>query len=149
MYPLPSNGEIEMATPALSKKQLSVIDEIFTGDIDTETVLAKHNVTRRLFNKWLGDEIFRAEFTRRIDWLNLQSQVMVARYASLAAAKLVSLTDSENQETKRKACLDIISLPRLADQKQKVSSGNDLEQPEALHPDTASILLEALANQKK
>jgi hypothetical protein len=138
-----------MTTPALSKKQLSVIDNIFTGDIDTEAVLAKHSVTRRLFNKWLGDENFRAEFTRRIDWLNLQSQVMIARYASLAAAKLVSLTDSENQETKRKACLDIISLPRLAAGQQNASPDSNIEQTETLHPDTASILLEALAKPKK
>ena len=137
-----------MATPALSKKQLSVIDDFFSGDIDTEAVLEKHNITRRLFNKWLGDENFRAEFTRRIDWLNLQSQVMIARYASLAAAKLVSLTDSENQETRRKACLDIISLPRLTAQKQSVSPDSDIEPAEVLHPDTASKLLEALAQQK-
>jgi hypothetical protein len=134
---------------AVTRKQLAVIDDIFTGNIDTEAVLEKHNVTRKLFNKWLGDENFRAEFTRRIDWLNLQSQVMIARYASLAAAKLVSLTDSENQETKRKACLDIISLPRLTDQKQKVSPDSEIESAETLHPDTASILLEALAQQKK
>jgi len=138
-----------MTTPALTKKQLSVIDGIFAGDIETEDILAKHSVTRRLFNKWLGDENFRAEFARRIDWLNLQSQVMIARYASLAAAKLVSLTDSQNQETKRKACLDIISLPRLADQKQKISPDSNVEPAEILNPDTASILLEALAQQKK
>jgi hypothetical protein len=138
-----------MSQSTLSKKQLSLIDDIFAGDIDTEAILAKHSVTRRLFNKWLGDENFKDEFTRRIDWLNLQSQIMIARYASLAAAKLVSLTDSENQETKRKACIDIISLPRLTDQKQKVSPDSDIEPAEILHPDTASILLEALANPKK
>jgi len=137
-----------MRQSTLTKKQLSVIDEMFAGDMDTEAVLAKYNVTRRLYNKWLGDENFRAEFTRRIDWLNLQSQVMIARYASLAAAKLVSLTDSENQETRRKACLDIISLPRLTAQKQSVSPDSDIEPAEVLHPDTASKLLEALAQQK-
>jgi 3-deoxy-D-manno-octulosonic-acid transferase len=137
-----------MSQSTLSKKQLSLIDDIFAGDIDTEAILAKHKITHRLFNKWLGDENFRAEFTRRIDWLNLQSQVMIARYTSLAAAKLVSLTDSQNQETKRKACLDIISLPRLTDQKQNMSPDNNIEPAETLHPDTASILLKALAQQK-
>lgn len=138
-----------MSKSALSKKQLSVIDDIFTGNVDTEAILEKNNITRRLFNKWLGDDNFRAEFERRIDWLNLQSQVMVARYASLAAAKLVSLTDSENQETKRKACLDIISLPRSNDREKSVSTDNDTEQADTLNPDIASKLLEALAQQKK
>jgi hypothetical protein len=137
-----------MSQSTLSKKQLSLIDDIFTGDTDTEAILAKHKITRRLFNKWLGDENFRAEFTRRIDWLNLQSQVMIARYASLAAAKLVSLTDSQNAETKRKACLDIISLPRLDAGQQNASPDSGIEQTEILNPETATILLEALAQKK-
>jgi len=133
---------------ALTKKQLSVIDEMFAGEMDVEAILERHNVTRRLYNKWLGDENFKAEFTRRIDWLNLQSQALIARYASLAAAKLVALTDSEKEEVRRKACLDIISLPRLTAQKQTVSPDSDIEPAEILHPETASRLLEALAQQK-
>lgn len=121
---------------------------MFTGEMDTEAILTKHNVARKLYNKWLGDENFKAEFTRRIEWLNLHSQAMIARYASLAAARLVALTDSENQETRRKACLDIISLPRINAHKQTATAESNIESIESLHPDTASRLLEALAQQK-
>ena len=136
-----------MNRPGLSGKQLSVIDDMFAGDIDTEAVLTKHNVTHRIFNKWLDDENFRAEFTRRIDWLNLQSRVMIARCASLAAAKLVSLTDSQNQETKRKACLDIISLLQAKDNQPDISKSEDSENAEIISPETASKLLEILASE--
>jgi hypothetical protein len=141
-----------MRQSSLTKKQLAVIDEMFAGEsryIGIEAILEKHSVTRRLYNKWLGDESFKAEFTRRIEWLNLQSQALIARYASLAAAKLVALTDSEKEEMRRKACLDIISLPRLIEKNQtgKTADG-DTEPIENLHPDTASRLLEALAQEK-
>ena len=136
-----------MRRSSLSKKQLAVIDEMFTGELDTDAILAKHNVTRRQYDKWLSDENFKSEFTHRIEWLNLQSQALIARYASLAAAKLVALTDSEKEETRRKACLDIISLPRLAAQKQTAPADSDIEPVENLHPDTASRLLEALAKE--
>ena len=138
-----------MTQPTLSRKQLSVIDEMFAGEMDIDSVLEKQNVTRRLYNKWLGDDNFKLEFTRRIEWLNLQSQALIARYASLAAAKLVALTDSENQETRRKACLDIISLPRVNAQKQgDTARAGNIEPAENLHPETAARLLEALAQEK-
>jgi hypothetical protein len=136
-----------MAKP-ITKKQLAVIDEMFAGEMDIDSVLEKHNVTRRLYNKWLGDKNFKAEFTKRIEWLNLHSQALIARYASLAAAKLVALTDSEKEETRRKACLDIISLPRLTEQKQPVTADSNIQPVENLHPETASRLLEALTQGK-
>ena len=138
-----------MAQPKLSRKQLTVIDEMFAGEMDLDAVLAKHNVTRKLYDKWLGDDNFKARFTRRIEWLNLQSQALIARYASLAAAKLVALTDSEKEETRRKACLDVISLPRLTAQKQASSAADDgIEPAESISPQTASMLLEVLAGEK-
>jgi len=135
-----------MRQSTLTKKQLAVIDEMFAGETDIDAILAKHHVTRSQYNKWLGDENFKAEFTRRIEWLNLQSQALIARYASLAAAKLVALTDSEKEETRRKACLDIISLPRLTAQKQgDAARDDDIAPAENLHPEIASRLLEVLA----
>jgi hypothetical protein len=62
----------------------------------------------------------------------------------VAAAKLVQLTESENQETSRKACLDVINYLR-----QKAEPVPD-DQPEAeklpdLPPELASRLLAVLA----
>jgi hypothetical protein len=138
--------ETKMPPHRLTSKQLAVIDEMFAGETDIDAVLTRHNVSRRQHNKWLADENFKAEFTRRIEWLNLQSQAMIARYASLAAAKLVALTDCEKEDVRRKACLDIISLPKLSEKNASLECADgDITPPETLHPETVSRLLEVLA----
>ena len=136
----------------LKKRQLAVIDDMFSGELDEQSVLAKHKVSRDVYNKWLADADFAEEFDRRIASAHRQSELIIARYAPLAAAKLVQLTESENQETARKACLDIISFPKIAAKeaerpdKTKKDSGNPAEQlPEA----TVSKLLAALAKEKE
>ena len=95
-------------TEKLTPRQLAVIDGLFAGD-DEQAILDKYRVSRRLYNKWLADSNFTGEFDRRIDRAFRQSSILIARYAPLAAAKLVQLTDSKNPETARKACLDILS----------------------------------------
>jgi hypothetical protein len=92
----------------LSRKQLAVIDDLFAGELDEQAVLDKHSVSRSLFKRWLADPRFTELFNERISSAYRQSEMILARYAPLAAAKLVQLTESENQETARKACLDII-----------------------------------------
>ena len=96
-------------TEKLKPRQFAVIDELFNGD-DEQAVLDKYKVSRKLYNKWLADSNFTGEFDRRIDAAYRQSAVLIARYAPLAAAKLVQLTESDKEETARRACLDIISM---------------------------------------
>ncbi len=139
-------------TKKLRKRQLAVIDDMFSGELDEQSVLAKHKVSRDVYNKWLADGDFVEEFDRRIASAHRQSGLIIARYAPLAAAKLVQLTESENQETARKACLDIISLPKIAAQKTEQSdkTKRDSENPaEQLSDETASRLLAALAKEKE
>lgn len=135
----------------LSKKQLAVIDDMFAGELDEQAVLDKHKISRSTYNRWQGDELFVDEFNRRITSAHRQSVALIARYASLAAAKLVQLTESENQETARKACLDILSLPSLAakktEQPTEPQSSPD-KQTQQLLPQTASRLLAALAQEE-
>lgn len=133
----------------LNKKQLSVIDDLFASQADEPAIFNKHKVSRHTFNKWLVDENFKAEFIRRIEWLNLQSQALIARYASLAAAKLVGLTESENQETRRKACLDIISLPKQNTIKPATNSTQENSPYQRLNPQTAGKIMEILANENE
>lgn len=136
----------------LTKRQLAVIDDLFAGDFSEQQVLDKHKVSKNLYNKWLSDGTFADDFDRRIDWLNRQSQALIARYAPLAAAKLVQLTESQSQETARKACLDIISLPKLSEKTERPTgqqSSPDRQQPYPLTPETASRLLAALAQAER
>jgi hypothetical protein len=91
------------------RRKIALIEDLFDGELDESAALAKHGISRKLYNKWLADVQFRDLFEERIARAYRQSEIILARYAPLAAAKLVQLTESENQETARKACLDIIS----------------------------------------
>jgi len=139
----------------LSKRQLAVIEDLFDGEIEEQAVLDKYRVSRRLYNKWLADSNFAGEFDRRIDAAYRQSAVLIARYAPLAAAKLVQLTDSKNQETARKACLDIISMHASREARDDGRGTKDETEPAESPPQselsdqTASQLLATLAEEKQ
>ena len=146
----------------LTKRQLAVIDDMLDGELDEQSVLANHKVSRSTYDRWLADDSFAEQFSRRIASAYRQSELIIARYAPLAAAKLVQLTESDGQETARKACLDVISFPRLAPQSFDhaqdrapraldrfiAGSGPGAEGPPELSEQTASRLLAALAEEQ-
>ena len=135
----------------LSQRQLTVLDDLFNSDLDEQAVLDKHKVRRNTYDRWLEDKFFTERFKQYVNGLKRRSELLMAKYSCLAAAKLVELTASGKDETARKACLDIISLPKVGAQKTegpdktKKDSENPAEQlPEA----TVSRLLAALAEEK-
>jgi len=138
----------------LTKRQVGVIDDLFGAELDERAILEKHKVSRNVYNKWLADERFKAEIARRVTSARLQSEALIARYSLSAAARLVQLIESEKEETSRRACLDIISLPNTKacppGRHGKVQKGDfkALEQAKALPPRIASKLLAALAEEK-
>jgi hypothetical protein len=133
----------------LSRKQLAVIDDLFAGELDEQAILNKYKIKRSTYNQWLANENFEAELTRRIKTTKLMSEVLIAKFSVVAAAKLVQLTESEKEETARKACLDIISLPHLDDKRdQSEETDDDREELPELSDETASRLLAALAEDK-
>jgi len=135
----------------LTKRQLAVIEDLFAGELDEQAVLDKHKVSRNLYNRWLKDADFAGEFDQRIEGAFRQSAALIARYAPLAAAKLVQLTESDKEETARKACLDIISMPWLSAAKKPLapSGPGPAESPpqSELSDQTASRLLAAMAEE--
>ncbi len=135
----------------MSKRQLEVIDDLFAGNMDEAEVLEKHSVSNRLYSKWLRDEVFSGELRFRIESGQRQSELIIARYAPAAAAKLVALTESGKEETARKACLDIISLPVSFGQpeRQDVPEKNGLNSEAGLSPALAGKLLAALAKEEQ
>lgn len=138
----------------LSKRQLAVIEDLFNGELDEQAVLDKYKVGRKLYNKWLADETFVEQFDQRIAGAYRQSTLLIARYAPLAAAKLVQLTESEKEETARKACLDIISMHAPTDRLAVAPAvlvdnpASATSNPPDLSPETASRLLDILAEEK-
>jgi len=145
----------------LTKRQLAVIEDLFNGELDEQAVLDKYNVSRNLYNKWQSDDNFAEQFDRRIASGYRQSAVLIARYAPLAAAKLIQLTESDKAETARKACMDIISMPIFAGNPQsrggpgstelaevRTAPAADTQLPQQLTEQTAGRLLAVLAEEK-
>jgi hypothetical protein len=136
----------------LTARQRDVIEDLFDERMLEQDVLDKYNVGRNLFNKWLLDETFAEQLDKRIAASYRSSEIYIARYAPLAAAKLVQLTDSAKVETARRACLDIISMQSAGENPTVTPAAgnqNQVENPLPFSPDTAGKLLAVLAEQKQ
>jgi len=95
----------------LGKRQLAVITDIFENALTEADALEKNRVTKWLYKKWLDNPFFLAEFDARFDQALRRSKFLIAHCLPLAVQRLVQLIVSEKDETARKACLDLISLP--------------------------------------
>jgi len=135
----------------LSQRQLAVLDDLFNSELDEQGVLDKYNVRRGTYERWLADNLFAERFKQYLNGLKRRSELLMARYGCLAAAKLVELTASEKEETARRACLDIMTMPKKISEKtppadtSKFSESKDVPQ---LSPEKAGRLLAALAEEK-
>ena len=118
---------------------------MFAGELDEREVFEKHRINKRVYDKWLTEENFAGEFDRRIKSAHRQGELIIARFANVAAVKLVALTESANPETARKACLDVINYLRQNNQPSPAEQASEAEQPPDLPPELASRLLAALA----
>ena len=135
----------------LSAKQLTVIEDLFEGEQE-QTILEKHNLSRKLYNKWLADETFNDQLDWRVAWEYRRSEFILARKAREAVSDLVGLTKSKQPETARKACLDIITMRanRLAG--TPTTPGDNPTPPSEsppLPPETAGKILAVLAEEKR
>jgi hypothetical protein len=131
----------------LNPKQLAVLDDLFNSDLDEQGVLDKHGVRRSTYENWLANELFAGRFNRYVDNVRRRSELLIAKYRCLAAAKLVELTASEKGETARKACLDIISQPKIKTETEVPEKDSD-KQAEQLTGAQASRILAVLAEEK-
>jgi len=135
----------------LSARQLAVIDELFDGEQSEQDVLAKCKVSRKLYGRWLADEIFTAELDRRMAEAYRRSALLIARHAPTAADRLLELTKCKKEETARKACLDIISMPNAGSPggPGPATDSTSPTDPPHLSPETAGKLLAVLAAEKE
>lgn len=133
----------------LTKRQLAVIHDLFADELDEQAVLQKHRVSAKLYDKWQGEDAFIERIERRIVAGHRQGAVLIARYAPVAATKLVELTQCEKEETARKACVDIISMQPRPTTPPKSQSPDIPERPPQLTNQLATRLLAALAEEKQ
>jgi hypothetical protein len=136
---------------SLSAKQFAVIEDLFEGELEEQTMLEKHKLSRKLYDKWLVDEIFTGRLDKRLVWEHRRSEFMLARYTRVAVSNLVQLTGCNKPETARKACLDMITMRsnHLASS-SAAPEDNPTPQHEStiLSPENAGKLLAFLAEEK-
>jgi hypothetical protein len=132
----------------LSQRQLTVLYDLFNSELDEQGVLDKHKVRRSTYERWLADKLFAERFKQYVNNMRWRSELLMAKYSCLAAVKLVELTASDKAETARRACLDIISVPKIAakrDEQPDKAQKEGERQGEQLSTETASKILAALA----
>jgi hypothetical protein len=130
----------------LSQKQLAVLDDLFNSELDEQGVLEKHKVRRSTYERWLDDKLFSERFDRYIRRIRRWSEILIAKYRCLAAAKLVELTASDKPETARRACLAIIGQPKIRPEADGAEKDDD-KQIEPLSDAQASRILAAMAGE--
>jgi len=141
---------IEKKTQKLSKRQINVLNAMFSGDLTLNDILKSCRVSQITYYEWLSDSFFMAAFDKRIDSARAVLTSTLAAYSQAALLSLVNLTRSEKTETARKACLDIVKLV----QNEKDEQDAKFEIPnvprlsvgqEVLSPEQSSSILNALA----
>ena len=136
---------------SLSAKQLAVMDDLFVGELEEQEIMENHNVSRKLYDKWLADEAFNSRLDCRVAWEYRRSELILARKAREAVTNLIGLTKSKQLETARKACLDIITMrANLLAGTPATPGDNPTPAPEStnLSPEITGKILAVLAEGK-
>jgi hypothetical protein len=139
----------------LSAKQLAVIDDLFEGELKESEILKNHNLSKKLYDRWLADESFNDQLDRRIVWEYRRCDFMLARSVRQALSNLMDMTKSGQAETARKACIDIITMranllagTRLPGTPALPGDSRTSVESPSFSPETAGKLLTILAEEK-
>ncbi|MDD5458612.1 MAG: hypothetical protein PHF37_04405 [Phycisphaerae bacterium] len=138
-----------MENSQLNARQRRIIKALLEGKLDEDAILKRCEVSRATYDLWFDNELFRAELGKRLAAIRRRNEARLEVFMATAAAKLVQLTESKNQETARKACLDIIKMNTAS--KQKCTDKNDKKRQEthSLDPETAKKLSKFLIEEKE
>jgi hypothetical protein len=129
----------------LTEEQKGVLEDLFSGTNTIREILEKRRVDRSEYSQWLTQESFYLEFNRMLELLRLESRLVLARYSSQIAAKMISLAMEEDSEVARQACMDVINHPDFKDKAADAKPQKD-EQQNPIPPELASRLLNELAD---
>ena len=134
----------------LCARQLAVIDDLFKDKIEESEILKNHKLNSKLLEKWLADESFLDHLNRRIVWEYRLGEILLARSVRKAVSNLMKLTESNQPETARKACLDIITM--RDNHLEGVQALNETPKPPSeslpFSHETAGKMLACLAEEK-
>ena len=145
---------IEKKTKKLSKRQINVLNGLFSCDLTLNDILKSCRVSQITYYDWLSDPFFMSAFDKRIDSGRAVLTSTLSAYSQAALLALVNLTRSEKTETARKACLDIVKL--VQDERDEQTSKDDISpvptlshNGRTLTPSESSAILQVLAEGSK
>ena len=139
-------------TKPLSAKQLAVMEDLFVGRLEEPEIRENHNISRKLYEKWLADENFNSRLDQRKAWEYRRCEFMLARKTRQTVSMLVKLAELGKGETARKACIDIITMRANLLAGAPVTPGdNPTPPPESpnLQPEAAGKILAVLAEENQ
>ncbi len=134
---------------AVSKKYQKIIDKWIKNDGDETELTKKYHISYKKWANLLRDKYTINAIEGRVELAKRKSQLLKAKYLPLATAKLIELCNSENNETSRKACVDLIKeeiKEKCTDSKTETGAE---ESGKEVNPETASTILAVLAEKKK
>ena len=99
---------------SLSGKQKKLIEALFT-DLADDELSEKFSITRATFVTWLEQKAFATSLAKGFHSRRVLTELLIAREAPGVVSQLIALTASDNPETARKACLDVLELLRSCD----------------------------------
>ncbi len=131
----------------MHKKRLQheVITDIVEHGLSDRQAETKYRLRRGSIVGWFGEERFRKEMECAMEAAKWKAGILVAHGACVAVKRLLALTECKAEETRRKACLDVIAmLPKECINKDKDQAELPLP-PMPFSEETASKLLAVLA----
>lgn len=129
----------------LTRRQLELIEALASGRAIPEA-MAKCRVSEAIFRKWTSSQAFNTELAYRQQLAKAQSELLISRFIPVAASKLISLLESEKEETVRKACLDILQLTSRQSKTETTTAAKSSKV--SLSPKMAEKMLKLLAEEK-
>ena len=128
-------------------KKRKFLDELFENAYAQAAAKKKLDVSSYIYKRWLNDPQFEAEFNSSIKILLKDCEIQLAQFAPFAVKKLIDLTESEKDELKLKASIEILKMVNLFENEKNNDFGGKLIQEknlETLSDETASRILSAL-----
>lgn len=131
-----------------TKKQIKIIKKWINNESDEKELCKKYKISYKKWSTWINSKYVKDEIKGRVEAAKKSSELLMARYLPLATAKLIEQCNSENNETSRKACIQIISLfskDTAIDETKELENASEVE----IEPEMASKILAVMAEEKR
>jgi hypothetical protein len=127
------------------RKWQIVLADMVEGGMSEREVEEKYRLREGLIRLWYAEEGFRAELVATVRVARFRAMAMMGQSAMMAAAELVSLARSGKEETKRKACVDIMKMQIDENEKEDAADKPKMK----ISEEEASAVVKALAEVRR